>query len=297
MRTYLIFTVILSVVLASCTKEMKLEELQFDVSPSNTNIATTESVKFNFTGNPDLITFYSGESGSVYEYRNRISDTSSNVKLRFSTATTTATNGALSLLVSTDLTGIISAASISKATWTNITSRAILATGTATVASGDVSLADFAVQRKPVYIAFRYTAAPAAIQRKWTITGLTLNHILPGKTYVIGDMTANTPSPGWVSADVKNTAVNWTAALVITGATTAASAQDTEDWMVMGPVDLSRVLPDAGVPIKNITEGMNKFPYEYKYTAAGTYNAVFEATNVNRDAFSASVKKITMTVR
>lgn len=285
------------IILSACNKEIELDKLDFDVTAEKTTLAVTDTAKFNFNGNPNYITFYSGEAGSKYEFRNRTIDTSSNLQLRFSTSTTTATNGTLSLLVSDNLSGAISTTSIAAATWNNITSRATLATGTATVASGIVSLADFAQQKKPVYIAFRYVAAAGTIQKRWTITGLTLNHVLTDKTYTIGNMTAVTPSQGWLGVNVKNANINWTSALVITGATTAATAVDTEDWIVMGPVDLSRVLPDVGTPIKTIAEGMSKFPFMYKYAAVGTYNAVFVASNVNRDAEESSVKTIPVTVQ
>ncbi len=285
------------VIASSCSKEIKLDKLTFDVTATKTALVAGDTAKFNFNGNPNVITFYSGEAGSRYEFRNRTSDTSSNLQLKFSTATTTATNGTLSLLVSNNFSGAVNAANIATATWTDITSRATLATGTTTVASGTVSLADFAKQNKPVYIAFKYAAAAGAIQRKWTITGLTLDHVLTDKTYTIANMTATTPSPGWVATDIKNSAVNWTTALVITGATTAPTAVDTEDWIIAGPIDLSRVLPDAGASIKTFAEGMNKFPFAYKYTAAGTYNAVFVATNANPDAQESAVKTIGITVQ
>lgn len=281
----------------ACNKDLELKPVDFDASAQKSTIATTESAVFNLSGNPDYITFYSGEPGRRYQYRNRVSDTSTNVQLNFSTATTTATNGTLSLLISSDFNGLFDSTNVRSATWTNITSRATLATGTTTVASGTVSLADFAAQRKPVYLAFRYTAAPGSIQRKWTISGLTLDHVLPDKTYNLGNMTATAPSLGWQSVDVRNSAVNWTSALVITGATTAVTALDTDDWIIMGPIDLSRVQPDAGVAIKSITENMNKFPYAYKYSAAGTYTATFEAGNVNRDKGETVVKTVPVTVQ
>jgi len=296
-KQYILLSALGILGLTSCNKDLKLAALNFDASATATTLKVTDSAKFNFTGNPDVITFYSGEVDSRYEFRNRTSDTSSNLQLKFTTATTTATTGTLQLMVSNNLTGAITASSIAAATWTDITSRAVLATTTTAVASGTVSLADFAQQRKPVYIAFKYTAPAGAIQRKWTITGFTLSHVLADRTYIIGDMTATTPSQGWLAVDVKNAAVNWTTALVITGATTTAAALDTEDWMVMGPVDLSRVLPDAGLAIKNITEGMNKFPFAYKYAAAGSYNAVFVAANANRDGMDSVVRKIPIVVQ
>jgi Domain of unknown function (DUF5017) len=297
MRNQYKFLILSIVLLSACSKNLDLKNLEFDATAEKATFAVADTARFNFTGNPDVITFYSGEVGSRYEFRKRTSDTSSNLQLQFSTSTTTATNGTLSLLVSNNLSGAIDATTIAAATWTDITNRAVLATGTATVASGNISLSDFAQQRKPVYIAFRYVAAAAAIQKRWTITGLTLNHVLTDNTYTIANMSGTAPSPGWLGVDIKNTAINWTSALVITGATTAATAVETEDWIVAGPIDLSRVFPDQGLAIKTIVEGMNKFPYKYKYAAAGTYNAVFVASNVNRDAEESSVKTIPVTVQ
>lgn len=297
MRNQYKLLLILAAIVSSCTKDMKLSKLSFEATVSKASIATGDTAKFNFDGNPDVITFYSGEVGSRYEFRDRISDTCSNLQLRFSTATTTATNGTLSLMVSNNFSGVFNASGIAAATWTDITSRAILATGTTAVSSGTISLTDFALQNKPVYVAFRYLAAAAAIQKRWTITGLTLNHVLPDKTYTIADMTSTSPSPGWLAVDVKNSAVNWTNALVITGAATAGTAVDTEDWIIAGPIDLSRVLPDAGTPIKTIVEGMNKFPFSYKYTTAGTFNAVFVATNANASAQESIVKSLKINVQ
>lgn len=292
------FSIILAgIVLISCSKDLKLKPLSFDVSVNKATLATTDTAVFSFSGNPDYITFYSGEPGSRYEYRNRVSDTGTNLQLKFSTATTTHTSGNLSLLVSDNFNGIFDSVNVRSAAWTDITSRATLATGTTTVASGTISLADFAAAKKPVYIAFKYAAVAGATQKKWTITGLTLSHVLADKSYTIGDMTATAPSMGWKSADVSNTAINWSSALVITGNTTAASAIATEDWMIMGPVDLSRVLPDVGTPIKAVYEGMNKFPYSYRYTTAGSYNAVFVVSNANRDAQETVTKTIGITVQ
>ncbi|HMT73948.1 MAG TPA: DUF5017 domain-containing protein [Chitinophagaceae bacterium] len=296
-KRFLIITVLAGVFFSSCSKDLKLKSLSFDATVNKATMATTDTAVFTFSGNPDYITFYSGEPGKKYEFRNRTTDTSTNVQLNFSTATTTHTSGTLSLMVSDNFNGKFDSANVRSATWTDITSRATLATGTTVVASGTISLADFAAAKKPVYIAFKYAAAAGATQKKWTITGLTLKHVLTDKTYTIGDMTATTPSMGWMSADVQNSAVNWTSALVITGNTTAASAVATEDWMIMGPVDLSRVLPDAGTAIKSVNEGMNKFPYAYKYAAAGTYNAVFVASNANRDAQETASKTIAITVQ
>lgn len=153
---------------------MDLKPLSFDATVNKAALKTTDTASFQFSGNPDLITFYSGETGGRYEFRNRTSDTSTNVQLKFSTATSTATNGTLSLLVSTNFTGSFDSTGIANAAWTDITNRAKLATGTATVASGTISLADFAAAKKPVYLAFKYVAAADAVQKNGLLPVLLL---------------------------------------------------------------------------------------------------------------------------
>lgn len=291
------FIILAAGFILSCNKKLEIMPLSFETSVNQAALKKTDTAVFQFSGNPDFITFYSGETGGRYEFRNRTSDTSTNVQLKFSTATTTATNGTLSLLVSTDFTGSFDSTGIANAAWTDLNNRVKFATGTATVASGTISLADFAAAKKPVYLAFKYAAVAGVAQKKWTITGFTLDHVLPDKTYTIGNMTAVTPSLGWKSTDIKNPAVNWTSALVISGATSATTAVVTEDWVIMGPVDLSRVLPDDGVVLKAITENMNKFPFRYQYSRIGSYEATFVASNANRDAFETIVKKVTIVVQ
>jgi hypothetical protein len=49
-----------------------LEDVSFTVTPASTNVYKVgEPIVFNFTGNPDYITFFSGEEGSNYKNRFR----------------------------------------------------------------------------------------------------------------------------------------------------------------------------------------------------------------------------------
>ncbi|MFL9484958.1 DUF5017 domain-containing protein [Chitinophagaceae bacterium LWZ2-11] len=295
----------------SCNKKIDLTQNTFDVVATGNTYKAGDTTNFLFFGNPDVITFYSGEIGRRYQFRNRVSDTSTNLQLKFSTATTVATSGSLSLLVSNNYSGVKDSTNIYNATWTDITARATLATGTATVASGTISLTDFAQQQKPVYIAFKYSAAAAATQRKWTITALTLNHVISDTTYTITDLTLTAPaaypsytaSTGWTAANIRNTAINWTpttstsatTSLVITGATTTTAAVATEDWIIAGPIDLTRVIPDGGIVVKDITQ--QKTNYSYQYLRPGSYTATFFSANANRDRQDTLTRSINLTVK
>lgn len=327
---YLIITALLFAC-AACNKNVAVMPAAFDATSGKNNgtattvFSTKDTIQYYFTGNPDMITYYSGEVGKRYDYANRIT-ASGMPQLQFSTVLA---NGAqansLSLLVSSDFKGVVTNniygvltrdtantnANIAAATWTDITTRATLSTGgTTAVSSGVINLADLSVG-KPVYIAFKYTATAGTIQNKWTISALALNNVLTdGTTYTIANLNAPTTSftnygnttygPGWaVSYDVAKNANKYAwvytdkTSLVITGSTTAGTAP-AEAWAIMGPIDLTRVTPDMGVGIKAIAATLAS--YSYNYVAAGSYTAVFVASNNTNGGTNTVVKKIPLII-
>lgn len=190
MRTKYILSTALLLACMACSKKNDVKPVTFDVTSTKngtttTSFSTQDTVQFNFTGNPDMITYFSGETGKRYEFKDRTNATGI-PQLQFNTIRATgAQTNSLSLLVSTDFKGIVANtiygiltrdtattnANIASATWTDITSRATLSTGaTAAVSSGVVDLSDFLTQAKPVYIAFKYNATAGTIQNKWTIS-------------------------------------------------------------------------------------------------------------------------------
>ncbi len=306
--TSIFFTGLL--ILQACNRN-EFVQLTFDVSTSKSSYQVGENIGYNFTGNPYMITFYSGEPGKKYENRNRY--TAQGIpKLQFTSLIANGVQtGSLHIMVSNDFLGVvkgndsITISNIPKATWTDITSRATLSAGTST-ASGAIDLSDFAALEKPVYIAFKYTAESGSIQRKWTISGLTVTNTLPdATTYTLANLTTTAInnygnsylySPGWVSYNVNNS-FKWVvgSTLVITGATTAAAATNpAEAWTFTGPIDLRAVTSDLGVPIKNITTRM--ISYTTKYTIAGTYTATFVGSDANVYGAKDDYKQIQLTI-
>jgi hypothetical protein len=320
--------------LASCNKKLEAPSPGLGVTTAANNGSVTnnftagDTVNFKFTGDPNVITFYSGEVGRRYQYVGR-TDAAGDAQLQFSSQLANGTQaGSLSLLISSDFKGVAlktvagvlvrdtatTNANIAAATWTDITGRATLPTSTgAAVPSSVIDLADFAKQGKPVYIAFKYDAVSGSVQNKWTITNFMINNVLTDNTsYLIASL--NSPakpitnygvtsfSPGWaVSYDPTKDANNyaWTytdgTSLVITGAATAATATaSAEAWAVSGPIDLNKVTPDAGVGIKSIIAQLPA--YKYVYAQAGTYNAVFVASNATVDQSKIVVQQVQLTV-
>lgn len=300
-----------------CERNLSTGNPDFEVKLEKNNLTIRDTARFSFTGNPDIITFYSGEPGSRYEYRGR-TEASGTPLLTFNTVRA---NGAqpnsLRLLISQDFAGVVKGdtaatkTNIGAASWTDITSRAALSTGaTAAVASGPVNLTDYAEQDKPVFIAFKYNAVAGSIQSKWTISNFSIkNTLMDGTSYEIANMnTSTTPyavygvntfSPGFAAYTLQNK-YNWsisTASLVITGATSVAAADAAaESWVFIGPVNLKKVVPDLGKAVKNPTVKLDDFIFRYQYGTPGTYKANFEGSINSIEGSSSSVKSLELTV-
>ena len=318
----------------SCQKQTEVKSVDFDVAAfSNNGIAKTlflltDTVNFAFTGKPDIITFYSGEIGNRYEFKDRV-NAAGTAQLQFNSLWATGSQASsLALLVSNDFKGVVintilgvsvrdtaaTNANIAVAHWTDITSRAALSTGSSTnIASGVIDLSDFSSQGKPVFIAFKYTATAGTIQNKWTVTNFAVNNMLAdGTTYTNANLNSpasaiinygnSTLGPGWaLSYDPTKNTNNYAwvytdkTSLVISGATTAALATaPVESWAMTGPIDLTRVTPDAGLGIKTISATLNT--YKYKYTTIGSYTPAFAVSNNTIDGTTSVVRKVGITV-
>ncbi len=311
---YLNYTIACAVILliANACKRNEVQTPDFDVSVSKSSFKVNESVLFDFVGNPDNLIFFSGEKGNNYEYRSRAKELGTPV-LKFSSSRANGTQtGSLALMVSSDFSGVGASetetvANLAKATWIDITNRALLSSGPLT-SSGNIDLTDIARDDKPVYIAFRYTASAGTIQPKWSISELSVNNTLAdASVYTIVNLTATAItnyetatifSPGWVSYKVKNN-YNWVISsgksLVITGATTAVtSTAAAEAWTFTGPVDLWRVSPDVGIFVKDMTTQASS--YNFKYSNSGAYSAAFVASKNNVYGKAESVRRINITV-
>src|SRR4051812_8661178 len=92
--------------LSSCRKTLSVGDTSFEVLTSRTELTTNDTTTFSFTGNPDIISFYSGEPGKRYEYRNRISAEGTPIlKFRSLRANGSQANS-LQVMVSADFAGV-----------------------------------------------------------------------------------------------------------------------------------------------------------------------------------------------
>jgi len=290
-----------SLVFFSCTK-MKVNAPDLVVAATTTTIRAGDTAQFKFTGNPENIVFYSGEPGSNYIYRDRI--TGDGIpQLNFTSHLQNAGEvNTLSLLVSTDFKGVADSAGIVNATWTDITSRATLSTGTDKTPSGTIDLTDFKAAHKPVYFAFRYQGYNHATLKQPTSFIRTCNvlNVLPdGKA----SLSAGIDRMGWATYSFKNPTVSWTittgtntATLGINGTASGSTKDDNDDWIISRGFNLQDVTPDAGLSIRSLST-VAITGYNYVYTKPGTYTATFVAFNNSADDQKTVVREVTITVQ
>jgi len=292
--------IIAAVILCSiaCNKK-EVDATGFTVTTDKETYTTADTVKFAFTGNPWYLTFYSGEPYHQYQYRDRLT-ADGTPKLSFtSTVTTTSTQlNTLSVFISTDFSGVYDSTSVYNATWVDLTGKAVLAPGGTETKSGDIELSSFVNGDKPVYIAFKFTGTSKTAQRTWTLKSVAIDNVLDDSTshevLGIGESTL-----GFKAVVMKAPAVAWTISstqLQIKGFTTNLnSVADTEGWVISKPVNLRRVFPDTGTPLKNMTTSMSSL--NYIYATPGTYKATFVSANINRYSEKGEVQEIPITVQ
>ena len=278
---------------ASCNKELTIKPLSFTATTSASTYKVGDTVHFKFTGNPDIISFYSAEDGHDYANRERTA-AEGKPQLQFTSYAQYGTQvNTLQLMVSTDFTGTYDAASIAKATWTDVTDRATLSTGGNNTPSGIIDLSDILAQKKPVFMAFKYTGVTGSTQKTWTLKDLTLSLLKTNnKVLPITDLA----SGGWKQVSIKNPAAVWSinaTQLRIAGGN--GSAEDNEDWVISKLLYLNQVAPDVSVPIKNITQQLDS--YDYVFTQPGTYKVVFLAANATADKQQSTTQEIVLTIQ
>jgi hypothetical protein len=299
--TFLAFITAMAAI-ASCNKVNVAVPNDFNVTTSATTYTVRDTVKFNLTGNPDYITFFSGEIHKNYAYANTAQRMPDSNLVTFSTTTTapgattqTLTDNNVSILVSTNFSGSVDSASIKQATWTDISSRAKFATTTTTVASGNVNITDITQKSKPVYIAFKYASAPVTstyLARKEVVNSFTFRNFFPDTTYIQANTFSN---GGFYTKSILNSTNQWIMANAsLTFNAPAVGSTADEDWAISRAFDPSNVMPDVGIAIKTKTDPLGQ--YSYRFVKPGTYTVTFVATNSDSENTKQTIKQITLTI-
>ncbi|MBA9077151.1 MULTISPECIES: DUF5017 domain-containing protein [Rufibacter] len=287
----------------SCTTDLEVDAPSFDVKADNAELTydVGDTVKFSFSGQAHYITFYSGVAGSDYDYRNRTEITGGKPQFRFTSqygGGGTQINP-LKIMVTTDLQGYTKEG-VAATQWTDITSRATIATNATLIASGIIDLSDIALPGKPIYIAYKFQSVkdPDRAAGTMIVHNFVAETLTPDGSAI---PVATLLTAGWRPVNVLNDATNWTTRSTLAQpdlllAAGGKNAEPSEDWYISNPLYFTKVPPDTGLPIQSI--GTNALTtYGHVYNKAGTYKVTFLASNVTVDEQKSVVKQLTITVK
>lgn len=323
--TYLAAALAFASVAASCEHDEIYEPLEFSVQLAPTNTYRTgEPVAFNFSGNADFITVWTGDTGHEYKHRDRttvdVADIEScelEIELyqRYGDAKPEISN--LDLFVSNKLTTL---AGNNAAVDRPIVEAVAADNGT------NWHKLDYPPHRNGEWETLQYDITPYADNFSWAMhlyhdadKAMRTYWFNPKITvrfkgydtqvYNYLDMTfvpfslaaqhADAPYFCNVSGNGNlkfqgqpggNNAAN----IVYQGFNAGAMAQINQ-WAFMQPIALNTISPDTGQNIKGVTDDLPG--YEYVYTKPGTYTATFIVANGNYQGQSAPTRhEVTFTV-
>lgn len=313
---FIIHLSLIAAILYGCKKDA-LTTPDFEVSVQKATLSTTEDAVFTFTGNPDMITFYSGQPGKEYSKVDRITDPDAKNQLGFAVKyndnfTNSAINQSrnLSVFASNTFNGNWSdSASVRGGNWVDISSRVTWPVVTSTTAVTSLfDISDFRSPRDTVFIAFRYkstTSSATSKARSWQMSNFKMNTIgSNGLVYFNGITTNNVTSAndnrlaGFNAKSFKGESVKDSLRWTLDATSTFPSGADgysDEDWMISRAFKMSSIILDRGTYIKKRLDVVND--YRYRFTTPGTYTVTFVAINSTVEGGSKStVKQLTVKV-
>lgn len=280
-------------------------------------------IQFNLGGDPDFISFYSGEQGSMYEYRNRTQIDPNEVESSKLTFTLDLQYGdptnILSMHIADDFPGIQKGNYIADSTlvhdfaWKTLIAASEFPTTLTTGKKYEIPLESYMGKR--IVIGFRYKGqSNVKAQTKYTFKNLKIvNQLKDGQTtsflaqdfgftplnmmnrWNLADQATMTQNRAYGFVN-NNTAGIWNAkdwnAFFIHSSSAGKNLK--YSWLVSSHLVANACSPDKGISIKNITQGTNS--YTHTYTKEGTYTATFIASNYNQKENSSVVQSYTVIV-
>ena len=314
-NTFLISILLLILCITSCEKENVIPELNVTVNSAQIDgmmhdtivVGVNKPIEFQLSGNPDIITFFSGEASHNYSNRNRIK-AEGTPKLDFNyNAKYVKADSKVDVLVSTDFSGHYDSISIRTARWDSITPLD-MKTYLNTDAPKAISTLDLArYSGNPVFLAFRLIITSATRFSQPSFSALLLrNYQSDGTASAVVDgfnaagMSFVTLSEneawklnyGASTVGMTYWKVNSNTLQISTAVFNPPSNTDGkkhEIWAISKVLYLDSTMPDTGVSAKNLFEPVSN--YKYTYTKAGVYTVTFVASHNDRTGVVGSIVK------
>lgn len=287
--------------LTACREQFEdVDDVRFEASVEAVVCKVGQPVVFQFQGNPDIITFYSGEVGNDYAFKNEDRIVPTRMGYSFTANRKAGPNpGKLPFSYSIDFSGEYTAEAVQAATWIDISDRFDWIPenkANVEVYSGLADLSDiFLDEQTPVYFNYCYLckAGMDVDSSDWLVYSPTFYGITETTESKLFDIT----NSGWTTVYNVPTWMNndgsYDPKLNYTSANNGKRLRmicdnrkpdcDREMWFVSGPIYKMANInhgPDFGKPIKSVANAMMS-SYSYAYSEPGEYTVTFVATNAN----------------
>ena len=302
----------LMLVFAGCERDTTVPEPEFEVSTEAATYAVGEKVKFNFTGNPDLISFYSGETLNSYAFKDGRVVEGGELKLSFESSVQFGSQAnQVSVLYSTDFDGdftVTDGVFKGADAFKDITSRFKLATNNVYRSSGEVDISDLRVEDKPIYIAFKYNVKNQSptnqggfgLGRTWIVR----NFSFVSETSIGNLLLGDNATAGFRQIDLKpdiapmrSTLTAANIRMVAHAANATNISVETANWTIskrfeVGDQDLG---PDRPIPVKGMQDG-EVTSFSHTYSKPGNYKVYFKAKNATIDDQKEVIREVNLTI-
>lgn len=305
---------------SSCNTD-SVGNVNFDVSVANcTNqIHEGREVTFLFEGNPDYITFYSGEHGNSYANHDRTTVTLNSLTLEASfkqqyTDKEYYNKELINVYISEDFSGDYTVEGIKQGNWTKISGQEagkliVPAPSNSSAVTTESSYGLDQYLDKSFYVAFEYNAPK---RNEIPQTDGNGKYVQAPRIDVLSLVLKKETADGQL-LEMNNTATDWGFQVVYENSEQKGSylvndesllfqpqknMEHNDDdiivWMVTQKIQPNSVSPDRGTAIKGTDFALSS--YTYTYSAPGEYTATFIATNANMWNSKQTIKEITFTV-
>lgn len=303
------YAIILSLGMVSCDDKVDSAN-SFSVSTEKPVYKVGETVVFSFTGNPDYITFYSGEPSHEYKHKNRteidINDISSlelsfDVFAQYGKAEPNQPQFPLKVLLTDEFEGVkkdseekdkvrILALEQSADDLTELAEMPAKAND-----KKSISL-DITKYARNFTMAFKYEGYfdETSAQRTFTVSNIEIKSTLKnGQEVILGQAM----DLGFIAYDMLELPKEADGNRYYVGATNGSwnlnnigknefkiaggpkSVPANIDWLISSPMKLNKAIPDKGDAIKDITVNLDKYAFTYKNP--GKYEVSFVGGNAN----------------
>lgn len=192
----------------ACEDNKEVTPPTFDAKVDKAVVRVGERAVFNFEGDADIISFYSGEEGSDYDYKSTNRVLPAEMYMSFTIKTSSGTAGypnpaRLPIYYSTDFSGNYTIEDVKAATWVEITDLFEMPTDVEQqVPSGSVRMTDFFAESESIYLAMFYQvdtfdAAAAGGKGNGRTQWNVMNFMIAGQTQNDSGILYDQASAGW----------------------------------------------------------------------------------------------------